>query len=136
MQETPRAAAPAASRGGGGGGSNRMQSGQGGGRRQWGEGGSGGSGGSGRPRPERIPTRTVYTVGSTNEAASADASKPQPRQVKVGISDGTFSEVTEGLNEGDIVVIGMNSPEPPRTGAPGAPANPFGGGGGDEALLQ
>jgi HlyD family secretion protein len=121
--------APAMSRGGGGGGSgsNRIQSGQGGGRRQWGE---GGSGGSGRPRPERIPTRTVYTVASTNEAASADASKLQPRQVKVGISDGTFSEVSEGLNEGDLVVIGMNTPEPPRTGGPGAPANPFGGGGG------
>ena len=113
--------------GGSGGGSNRMQSGQGGGRRQWGE---GGPGGAGRPRPDRIPTRTIYTVTSTNEAASADVSKLQPRQVKVGISDGTFSEVTEGLNEGDLVVIGMNTPEPPRTGAPGAPANPFGGGGG------
>jgi HlyD family secretion protein len=111
----------------GGGSSNRMQSGQGGGRRQ---GGEGGSGGSGRPRPERIPTRTVYTLASTNEAALADAPRPQPRQVKVGISDGTFSEVNEGLNEGDLVVIGMNTPEPPRTGAPGAPANPFGGGGG------
>ncbi|HEY0548081.1 MAG TPA: hypothetical protein VGF13_00685, partial [Verrucomicrobiae bacterium] len=103
-----------------------MQSGQGSGRRQWGE---GGAGGSGRPRPERIPTRTVYTLASTNEAASASAPKPQPRQVKVGISDGTFSEVTEGLEEGDILVIGMNSPEPPRSTTPGGQPNPFGGGG-------
>ena len=110
--------------GGGGGGSSTMQSGQGGGRRQWGE---GGAGGSGRPRSDRIPTRTVYTLTSTNEAAITDA-KPQPKQVRVGISDGTYSEVTEGVNEGDIVIIGMNTPESPRTGTPGAPGNPFGGG--------
>jgi HlyD family secretion protein len=113
--------------GGAGGGSNRMQSGQGGGGRR--QGGEGGGGGSGRPRPERIPTRTVYTLASTNEATLAAAPKPQPRQVKVGISDGTSSEVTEGLNEGDLVVIGMNSPEPARGTATGSQPNPFGGGG-------
>lgn len=118
--------ASAISRGGGGGGSNRMQSGQGGGRRQWGE---GGPGGSGRPRSERIPTRTVYTLASTNEAAFAEAAKPQPHQVRVGISDGTFSEVTEGLNEGDLVVIGMNSTEPAKATATGSQPNPFSGGG-------
>ena len=43
--------------------------------------------------------------------------------------DGTFSEVTEGLEEGDILVIGMNSPEPSRATTPGGQPNPFGGGG-------
>jgi HlyD family secretion protein len=104
------------SRGGGGGGEgDRMQSGRGGGSR---EGGSGG-----RRRPDRVPTRTVYVLSSTNTAA-----KPEARQVRVGISDGVFSEVTEGLNEGDIVVIGTNTLEPSGPGAPGGPANPFGGG--------
>jgi HlyD family secretion protein len=62
-------------------------------------------------------------LSSTNTAA-----KPEARQVRVGISDGVFSEVTEGLNEGDIVVIGTNTLEPSGPGAPGGPANPFGGG--------
>jgi HlyD family secretion protein len=98
-------------------------SGASGGRRQFGAGGGSGGGPGGRGRSERSPTRTIYTLASTNSTA-----KPEPKQVKVGISDGVFSEVTEGLEEGAIVIIGLNSPEPPRTGAPGQPS-PFGGGG-------
>ena len=105
---------------GGGSGEGRMQSARGSGPREGG--GEGGSGG--HRRPDRVPTRTVYVLSSTNAA-----SKPEARQVRIGISDGVFSEVTEGLNENDIVVIGTNTPEPARQPAgPGAPANPFGGG--------
>ena len=112
--ETPGGSSRPSRAGGGEGG--RTPSGRGGGP---GEGGSGG-----RRRTDRVPTRTVYVLSSTNSAA-----KPEARQVRVGISDGVFSEVTEGLNEGDIVVIGTNTPEPTRQPtAPGATANPFGGG--------
>ncbi len=107
-----------------GGGSNRMQFGQGGGGRR-----QGGEGGGGRQRPDRVPTRTIYTLASTNAAdIAAGAAKPQPRQVKIGISDGVFTEVTDGLSEGDIVVIGMTSSESGRSTLPGPQPTPFGGG--------
>jgi hypothetical protein len=73
-----------------------------------------------------VPTRTVYTLASTTAPAGA-AVKPEPRQVKVGITDGAFTEVSEGLNEGDTVVVGLNAPELPRMGGP--QSSPFGGGG-------
>jgi HlyD family secretion protein len=72
------------------------------------------SGGGAR---ERRSERTVYVLNGT---------KPQPVQIKTGISDGVTTEVTEGLKEGDRVVTaklsgGRDNPPPA--------ANPFGGGG-------
>jgi len=85
----------------------------------------GGSGGSGRPRGERQPTRTVYTLSTTNApGANGDNSKPQPVQIKTGISDGINTEVLEGLEEGMQVVTGMNTPQ----AATPRPNNPFVGG--------
>jgi HlyD family secretion protein len=82
----------------------------------------GASGKPGGPRPsaarERRPERTVYVLrnGST---------RPQAVQIKTGISDGIVTEVLEGLNEGDRVVIGTiggaTAPNPAST-------NPFSGG--------
>src|SRR5947209_2403918 len=81
-------------------------------------------GGGGRPRGERQPTRTVYTLSTTNEAAANGESKPQPAQIKTGISDGINTEVIDGLTEGTQVVTGMNSTQ---SSAP-RPNNPFSGG--------
>lgn len=87
----------------------------------------GGSANAGRPggrgRGERSPTRTVYTLASTNSDA------PVSVQVKAGISDGVFTEAVEGLNEDALIITGQNS-----SSAAGAakPANPFGGGGGGQ----
>jgi HlyD family secretion protein len=62
--------------------------------------------------------RTVYVLPS-------GVSRPEPRQIKTGISDGIVTEVVEGLKEGDRVVTAeLASP----TAAPSPPANPFGGG--------
>jgi len=57
--------------------------------------------------------------------------KPQPVTVKLGITDGIFTEVTEGLAENDVVVTGSNTPVP-TTGGGGQ--NPFGGGGGQRGF--
>ncbi len=105
-----------------GGGGRRENGGPGG---QRGSGGSGRPGGSGgRPRGDRSPTRTVYVLPAGT--AAEETPKLEARQVKVGIGDGAFSEVLEGLKEGDTVVIGQNVTS---SAAPaGAPANPFGGG--------
>jgi HlyD family secretion protein len=75
-----------------------------------------------RSRGERQIVHTVYVLAAG--AADHDP-KLQPVQIKTGISDGIDTEVTDGLKEGDRVVIGTV-----LTSAPGAPAasNPFGGG--------
>jgi HlyD family secretion protein len=62
--------------------------------------------------------RTVYVLPS-------GASRPQPVQVKTGISDGITTEVIEGLKEGDRVVTAELTS---TTAAPSPPANPFSGG--------
>ena len=60
-------------------------------------------------------------------ADKTDPSKLKPVQVKVGISDGIFTEITDGLDEGEEVVTGMSLPS--DSAAPGGPpSNPFGGG--------
>jgi HlyD family secretion protein len=94
--ETSPAAAPQAGGGGAGGGGGR-----GGGGRA--------GGGPGGPRPgmaraERRPERTVYVLYPGKE-------QPQPAQIKTGISDGIFTEVTEGLSENEQVVIGSTGGE-------------------------
>jgi HlyD family secretion protein len=76
------------------------------------------------PRPreaagrERRVERTVYVL-------SPGESQPKAVQIKTGISDNISTEVTEGLQEGDRVVIGVvgsgTTPNPAST-------NPFGGG--------
>src|SRR5947199_984459 len=61
--------------------------------------------------------RTVYVLPS-------GANRPEPRQIKTGISDGIVTEVVEDLKEGDRVVTA----ELASTAAgPSPPANPFGG---------
>ena len=78
---------------------------------------SGGASGT-RPRGERRSARTVYVLKNN---------KPQPVQIKTGISDGIFTEVTEGLNENDKVVTSAFVKQGSATSA--QPTNPFGGGG-------
>jgi HlyD family secretion protein len=119
--------------GGGYGGPGSGREGAGSGRRQGQGPGSGGPGGPGspgrppgaRPRSERSPLRTVYVLPA--QANAETQAKPEARQVKVGIGDAAFSEVLDGLKEGETVVVGQNLP---ASAAPTtAPANPFGGGG-------
>jgi HlyD family secretion protein len=92
-------------------------------------GGGGGFGGGRQQRAQEGPvTRTVHVM---DKAASAPG-KPIVKKVtiKTGISDSTFTEVLEGLSEGDEVVTGLNNPILATTGS-AAPQgrSPFGGGG-------
>src|SRR5438874_7458074 len=64
---------------------------------------------------ERRAERTVYVLAY---------GRPNPVQIKTGISDGIMTEVTEGLKEGDRVVTAeLTSP----AGSSSPPANPFSG---------
>ncbi len=73
---------------------------------------------TGRGGAQQGAQRTVYVLPS-------GVGRPEPRQVKTGISDGIITEVVEGLKEGGRVVTAELSS---TTVAPSPPANPFGGG--------
>ena len=79
--------------------------------------GSGAPGGGPRRERGNAMERTVYVLVN---------GKPEPRPVKLGISDGIFTEVIEGLKENDQVVTGMVSAQPAAQGPQGG--SPFGGG--------
>jgi HlyD family secretion protein len=86
--------------------------------------GGGEGGAKSRPRTERQLVRTVYILAKT-DSKDAPAPKPQPVQIKVGISDGVSTEVLDGIEEGAQVVIGTLSAG--DTASRGT-SNPFGGG--------
>jgi HlyD family secretion protein len=71
-----------------------------------------------RSSPREGAQRTVYVLPS-------GASRPEPRQIKTGISDGIVTNVVEGLKEGDRVVTTEISS---AVAAPTPATNPFGGG--------
>jgi HlyD family secretion protein len=88
-------------------------------------GGRGGGGGGGRERSTDGPvTKTLYIVDTAASAPGKPVLKPVT--AKLGVADNGFTEVLEGLKEGDVVVTGLNTPM--VAGAPGAPAgsSPFG----------
>ena len=90
--------------------------------------GQGGAGGGGaRPRSSPPAARNIYLL-ATNAPSGGDPA-PQPVRVKTGISDGAFTEITDGLKEGDVVITAIKQPQTSAAAAP-AGASPFGGGGG------
>ena len=97
------------------------------------EGSSGSDGASNRPVPSTTPiqegqVRIVWVLGPDN--------KPQPRRIKLGITDGTATEVIEGdLKEGEMIIVGQNisaedRPQNNQQRPPGFGGGPGGGGGG------
>jgi len=99
-----------------GGGGSSTRSGDNSGARSGGEGGRRKGGG-------HRDQRTVYTL-VTNPKADPGAPKiPQPVEIKVGISDGLSTEITDGLKENEQVITSMVQSED-RSGAAN---NPFSG---------
>jgi HlyD family secretion protein len=99
-------------------------------RARAGDGGSGGMGSGFRSRDEGPGTRTIYVVDK-EAAGKSGQTVLKPATIKTGISDGTFTEVVEGLEEGDVVVSGLNTPATAAATSPpgGSPfGGPFGGG--------
>ena len=85
-------------------------------------------GGGGGERPKRNETtgphnQTIYLLEKSAAADSAAKIALKPVTVKAGISDGSFTEVLDGLKEGDVVVTGTVS----LTAESAAPSSPFGG---------
>jgi HlyD family secretion protein len=109
------------------GGAGGQGFGQGGERRGPRPPGAGPGAGQRGPRSERQVSRTVYILAAKAAGTNGESPKPTPVQIKTGISDGTSTEVVDGVDEGAQVVTGMLTPTTTTTaGAP--PGNPFGGG--------
>ncbi len=65
---------------------------------------------SDRKKDKRKAGRTIYVRGLVGGSTNFHYSLlPQPVQIKTGISDGSQTEVVQGLNEGDEVIIGMTT---------------------------
>jgi HlyD family secretion protein len=91
--------------------------------------GGGGPGGGQRPRPSGPASRTIYSMAAASAAGEDASASLQPIRVRTGISDGAYTEITEGLKEGDQVVTSVKMPQADVAAAPGG-TSPFGGGGG------
>ena len=51
----------------------------------------------------------------------------KPVTARLGITDGSYTEVIEGLKEGDMVITGANTPTPTAAGGPAQQgSSPFG----------
>lgn len=101
---------------GGGGGNFGERGGSGGGRGNR----SGGRGG------ERRAMQTVYLLPGGQPQTTAANVKLKPVKVRLGITDGIFTEVLEGLEENDLLVTGSTTPA--SSPAAAGTQNPFGGG--------
>jgi HlyD family secretion protein len=94
-------------------------------------GGAGGSRGSDgarpgmgtqRPKPEHSGPRTVYVADTSDPKAV----KLKAVKVRTGITDAAFTEIIEGLSEGDQVVTALLATS--SSSGSQRPSNPFGGG--------
>ena len=81
------------------------------------------AGGGGRGRGNGHPPKTIYVLA---DAPNGKDKIAKPVQIRTGIGDGVYTEVTDGLKEGDEVIIGQSNLS--AAAAPTGPSNPFGGG--------
>jgi HlyD family secretion protein len=87
--------------------------------------GARGGGGSGS-RSSQPASRTLYLL-ATNAPSGTPA--PQAVRVRTGISDGSYTEISDGLKEGDLVITAVKLPQS-QVATTSTGASPFGGGGG------
>jgi HlyD family secretion protein len=109
------------------GGRKRSESGggdRGGSSRSFGGGGPGGPPGGDRGFNNTVVSRTLYKIVNPE----AEEKKLEAVQVRLGISDGFFTEVLGGLTEGDTVLTNITIPGATAAAAPqGGMQNPFSG---------
>jgi len=93
-----------------------------------GQGGRPGGGGSGA-RPRSAPTwRNIYVLSTNPPAGGGDpVMVPESKRVRLGITDSSYTEVIEGLNEGDPVVTAVKLPSAQAAAPAPAGQSPFGG---------
>ena len=69
-------------------------------------------------------------LAKTKSPTGKEIEMAKPVTVKVGITDGSYTEVIEGLKEGDEIIAGVNLPVAATASAQGPQgSSPFGRGG-------
>jgi hypothetical protein len=87
------------------------------------------AGGGNGSRPRSATTwRTLYVL-TTNAPPEGGAPVPMPEamRVKLGITDNSYTEVLEGLKEGDAVITAVKLPAAQAAAPAPAGQSPFGG---------
>ncbi len=79
-----------------------------------------------KEQPTPGGARSNRTRGAQTIWVLTDAGKPAPLPVALGVTDGTYSEITGGkLTEGQPVIVGLASAQPASAGQPfGGPRGP------------
>ncbi len=89
----------------------------------------GNGGGPARPRPAPPAFRTIYTLENRAPSEGGEAvPTPKAVRVKTGITDGAYTEITDGLKEGDNVITSVKLSQAQAATAPPGGSSPFGGG--------
>ena len=93
-----------------------------------GQGGGSMGGGSGS-RPRSAPaSRNIYVLSTNAPPGGGDpVLMPRPVRVRTGITDGSYTEITDGLQEGDPVITAVKLPAAQTVAAAPAGQSPFGG---------
>ena len=78
---------------------------------------------TGGPRLDRGGPKTIYLAEKT-VVNGKTVIEPKAIQIRTGITDGLFTEVLDGVKEGDEIVVGVILPE---SEAARPAVNPFGG---------
>jgi HlyD family secretion protein len=63
-------------------------------------------------KDKRKQERIVYLLSAQSSLTNSEAWTLQPAPVKVGINNSAFTEILDGLKEGDVVVTGLASSKP------------------------
>ena len=91
--------------------------------------GGGPMGGAAGSRPRSAPAwRNIYIMSTNTPPGGGDpVLMPQSVRVKTGITDGSYTEIADGLQEGDPVITAVKLPAVQATAPAPAGQSPFGG---------
>jgi HlyD family secretion protein len=91
--------------------------------------GGGPVGGGAGSRPRSAPAwRNIYVLTTNTPPGGGDpVLMPRPVRVRTGITDGSYTEITDGLQEGDTVITAVKLPTAQAAVQAPAGQSPFGG---------
>ena len=94
-----------------------------------GQGGASMGGGNGsRPRPASAAWRTIYVLATNTPPGGGDpVLVPRAVRVRAGITDGSYTEITDGLQEGELAIIAVRSSSAQAATTSTSGTSPFGG---------
>jgi HlyD family secretion protein len=86
-----------------------------------------GGGSASRPRPASA-WRTIYVLATNTPPGGSDpVLMPRAVRVRTGITDGSYTEITDGLQEGESVITAVKLPSAQAATTAPSGTSPFGG---------